>query len=213
MKKVFSCVLILCMVLSSSLVANAQSDSMYERAAYDATKAAEWENYTYSDEELADMKEAFSEANIQNAISKARTVSDGVQTIKLNDSFYLKIECEEVVSPSSQNTRASTTWWVMKRYHVSGENLLGMTLWDFYLDADFTYNGTSCSYIGSSAYGYTYGIGWSCSDFSSSGYNITSTNAKATGSGLFELHIGVDPVSVTVQSFYQTAYLYCTNNG
>lgn len=179
------------------------------KASYDTYKAIAWNDYTYTEKEMEDMIDAFSTEKLSSALNFSRMSDGDKKTIKLNDTYYVNISCEEYKMSNTRNT----TYWVMKRYHAEGKNVFGMTIWDFYVDADFIYDGISVQYIGATSYGYTYALGWSCSDFDASGYNITSTNAKAYGSGLYEFKIGVDPIAVTVQSFNNMGYLYCTNNG
>ncbi|MBO5009828.1 MAG: hypothetical protein J6D20_03920 [Clostridia bacterium] len=211
MKKLTSLILAIGLMLTFALSVNAQEPAITStKASYDSSKAAAWNNYTYSDKEIDDMIDAFSTNKLSNALNASRMVSDDETTIKLNDTYYVTITCEEYTS--QKNTRG-TAYWVMKRYHAEGKNVFGMTIWDFYVDADFIYDGISVEYIGATSYGYTYALGWSCSNFDAAGYNISTTNAKAYGSGLYEFKIGIDPIAMTVQSFTNMGYLYCTNNG
>lgn len=172
-----------------------------------------WDNFKMTRAYQEEMMNAFSDENIKNAMKRIDTQKVGIQEVQLSDNFVLTYEVKETkIKKSNVNLfkkADAATYYVLKTATTTGRNLYYMKVWDFIVEGEFLYDGYSVTPIGSNSYGHTYTWGWSCSSFSSRHYSITSTYAKAAGSGYYKCVVG----GVTMQSFTQSDYVTCDRYG
>lgn len=174
---------------------------------------AKWTDFKMTKEYQEEMASAFSDENIKNAMKNIDTEKLGVQEVKLSDNFILTYEVtEKRIKKSNFNLFKGTdaaTYYTVKTATTTGRNLYYAKVWDFIVEGEFLYDGYKVTPVGSNAYGHTYVWGWSCSNFTSRHYSVTSTYAKAIGSGYYKCVLG----GITMQSFSQSDYVTCDRYG
>lgn len=206
MKKMTSLILSLIMLLSVSMNVFATSDdelfeNVIEIDATEYPEVTEEEWYNLSDNIDAAL------SNINNG--RARTVhEDGSIVIPVSENLILRITEEDIVdeglysSKSMMRTKSRTSTLEL-------ENRLGKVIIELRSTAKFEYGNSNVKVI--DTFGGYDAFGWTIDVSSASGNERYNSWGRNTFKG--ELKIGIDPVSLTFQSFSYSNTLECAPAG
>lgn len=198
-KKIASFVLALTIVFSVPMPTFAASPKDSEPAVSVEEYA---EKYDITEDEVIHLEENLLEAK---ETLKNIELAPGEETvIPVSENLNLWIETE--IMPSSR----ATTYDRTITSTLSLKNVVGATIVTLRSVGVFRTNGTTSKPI--DAYGSYDAWVWNITN-SSSSLGATAYNARVRNSFSGELNIGIDPVSMTIQSFSYTCTIYCNAVG
>lgn len=168
------------------------------------------EKYNITEDEVVNLNDNLK--NALNVLNSKRTISEpdsnGVieETIPVSENLILTITTKET---SSNNLRSS----VYNRTITSTlelKNIFGVTIVKLNSVGVFETNGSTSKPI--DAYGTHTALVWNLSNTNSTkGSSAYNSWIRNNFSGQFNL--GIDPVSITIQSFSYSCTIYCNANG
>lgn len=198
-KKIASFVLALTMAFSVPMSTFAASPKDSEPAVSVEEYA---EKYDITEDEVIHLEENLLEAK---ETLKNIELAPGEETvIPVSENLNLWIETE--IMPSSR----ATTYDRTITSTLSLKNVVGATIVTLRSVGVFRTNGTTSKPI--DAYGSYNAWVWNITN-SSSSLGAAAYNARVRNSFSGELNIGIDPVSMTIQSFSYTCTIYCNAVG
>lgn len=171
--------------------------------------------------ENEEFKKAFSQENIESALSKIDFNKTGKQTIKLSNNYVLncivtsttnKISRRSMPAQSfmSVTPNYSTDYYTStKSVYIDATALFGWKVWDLTVSGTFGYDYSSSWVIDSNYSANTHQVGWSYTDGYSRSLQVSSTEAKVIGGAKFYLGLK----DVPVQSSRPVIAVGCNQNG
>lgn len=160
------------------------------------------EKYDITEDEVIHLEENLIEA--KETLKNIMLAPGEEKVIPVSENLNLWIETE--VIPSSR----ATTYDRTITSTLSLKNVVGVTIVTLRSVGVFRTNGTTSKPI--DAYGSYDAWVWNITN-SSSSLGATAYNARVRNSFSGELNIGIDPVSMTIQSFSYTCTIYCNAVG
>lgn len=148
--------------------------------------------------------------NLEKAIDKLPTLNAGESaTVKVSENLYLEAKTDLVPCTNNAKVAASTTQWTVTGT-IFLKNYLNVTIVTLTAVGVFLANGTLC--VPTDAYGTYSAVLWSITT-ASSGLGPAAYNSYARVSFEGQFDLGIDPVSITIQSFSKSCTLYCNAVG
>lgn len=208
LKKLFSLILSSVMFMSASVTSFA-SDLKYE-SNNQSINSIIAEKYNITEDEIVNLNDNLK--NALNLLNSKRIVSEsnsnGIieETIPVSENLILTITTKEI---PLNNSRASVYNRTITST-MSLKNIFGLTIVTLNSIGIFETNGSISKPV--DAYGTHESLAWSVANTSSTkGSSAYNSWVRNNFSGQFDL--GIDPVSVTIQSFSYSCTIYCNANG
>lgn len=209
-KKLFCLAFAFCIMISqpSNIFANNSNLSELERYA---------EEYQITVDELLNFEENFNRALEELEIIQSQRVlnnNDDI-VIQVSENLFLNVNTyieyiDYDINHSNYNNFDSRATTILASHTFNLTNIWGGTIATLRSHGMFRYDGSNAEAL--DAYGTYSGFIWTWNEPSSTTGN-SGTSAFARNSFSGELSIGVDPISVTIQSFATTNTLTCDRNG
>lgn len=208
LKKLFSLILSSIIFMSVSVTSFA-SDLKYE-SNNQSINSSIAEKYNITEDEIVNLNDNLK--NALNVLNSKRIInepnSNGVieETIPVSENLILTITTKEI---PSNNSRASVYTRTITST-MSLKNIFGVTIVTLNSIGIFETNGYTSKPV--DAYGTHESFVWSVANTNSTkGSSAYNSWVRNNFSGQFDL--GIDPVSVTIQSFSYSCTIYCNANG
>lgn len=202
-KKLLAIVMAIATVLTSGITASAAEPEQPKATEHIISEVAE--KYNITEDEVINLN-----TNLKNALKSAneiQTISENgssIRTIPVSENLVLTITTEETPS----NTRAVYERTITSTAEL--KNILGLTVVTLKSVGVFRTNGSTS--IPVDAYGTYSSLVWNVATTESKLGN-TAYNAWVRNGFSGEFNIGIDPVSMTIQTFSYSCKIYCNAVG
>lgn len=208
-KRIVSIVLTVIMCMGFSIPVFAASEANKSANVNQIAQIAE--KYDVSESEILNFQENYKNALKQVSGASEEIVNENTvrKQVPISENLILEITTS-AFSEDSSPSKAASSYYKTVTGTLSIKNIVGAVIITLNANGKFLLNGTTSKPV--DAYG----------TYSAWAWNITNVNT-AKGSAAYnswarvtfssELNIGIDPVSMTVQSYTDTCTIYCNAAG